>query len=417
MVLPGGVFYGKLFFRPCGHFHTEGRLSIAPSLATLAGCGISLALAGAALPAWACFCPPDEPGEFLHLAPAKGKRPPSVTLPANARGILFRPGEYPDTLVSDEDGYSIVAPPVALSAKRFHIQERGTGRKLTPVVVRLHVEKQMGLQDEGSFLANTEMQQCDKQERPLTPFCRTLAALKWDWSKQEQDGPSDKVKRFALQNGLRNISEEVDAAYGLYRVEAREGFQPGKVYDIVYRDGGRRVRAELRMATTPLNMHGPTPFAVRVDGAARREQLRMARGGSCDMLVTLASQPLRLALSPAYEAYQPLLMYFMQEKLEQRDRQQVSATPRFTPFQYWPTVCTKIPYGSSFHGQGRELAIGDCQAPAPRQVKAYAGVLEVEDSLHETAPLALAFPAEKPGQCPKMLDKIYPIYAVPAKAG
>ncbi len=392
-------------------------MSLASSLATLARRSIAVALAGAALPAWACFCPPDESGEFLHLAQAEGKRPPSVTLPANARGILFRPGQYPNTLVSDEDGYSIIAPPVPLSAKRFHIQERGTGRKLTPVVVRLHVEKQMGLQDKGRFLANTEMQQCEKQEQPLTPFCRTLISLKWDWSKWEQDGPSDKVKRFALQNGLRDVSEEVDAAYGLYRIEAREGFKPGKVYDIVYRDGGRRVKAELRKAKTPLNLDGQAPFAVRVDGAARREKLRMARGDTCDILVTLASQPLRLALPPAYDAYQALLMYFMQEKLEQRDQQPFSATQGFTAFRYWPTVCTKIPYGSSFHGQGRELAIGDCQAPAPRQVKAYAGVLEVEDSLHETAPLAITFPAEKPGQCPKMMDRVYPIYVVPAKAG
>ena len=391
-------------------------MSIASSLVTLARQGIALALAGAALPAWACSCPLDEPGQFLHLAPAKGKRPPSVTLPANARGILFLPGQYPDTLASDEDGYSIVAPPVPLSATRFQLRERGTGRKLTPVLVRLHVEKQMGSQDKGSFLANTGMQQCAKQEQPLTPLCSTLASLTWDWSKQEQDGPSDKVKRFALQHGLREVSDEVNAAYGLYRVEAGEGFKPGKVYDIVYRDGGRRLTAELRMAKTPLNMDGQTPFTVGVDGAARREKIRMARGGSCDMLVTLASQPLRLALPPAYEAYPALLMYFMQEKLEQRDRQQFSAAGRFTAFRYWPTVCTKIAYGSSFHGQGRELAIGECQAPAPRQVKAYAGVLEVEDSLHETAPLAITFPAEKPGQCPKMLDPVYPIYVVPAKA-
>lgn len=392
-------------------------MSLASSLAILARRGIAIALAGATLPAWACFCPPDASGEFLHLAQAEGKRAPSVTLPANARGILFLPGQYPDTLASDEDGYSIVAPPVALSAKRFHIQERGTGRKLTPVVVRLHVEKQMGVQDKASFLANTRMQQCAKQEQPLTPLCRTLISLKWDWSKQEQDGPSDKVKRFALQNGLRDISDEVDAAYGLYRVEAGEGFKPGKVYDIVYRDGGQRLKAELRMARTSLNLDGQTPFTVGADGAARREKLRMARGGSCDILVTLASQPLRLALPPAYEAYPALLMYFMQEKLEQRDQQQFSATQGFTAFQYWPTVCTKIPYGSSFHGQGRELAIGECQAPAPRLIKAYAGVLEVEDSLHETAPLAVTFPAAKPGQCPKMLDPVYPVYVVPAKAG
>lgn len=378
---------------------------------------IALALATAIAPAMACSCLLEEPGEFLHLAPSKGKRSPSVTLPANARGILFRPEHYPDTLASDEDGYSIVAPPVPLSAKRFRIRERGTGRKLTPVMVRLHVERQMGMQEEGRFLASTEMQQCATQEQPLTPFCRALTSLKRDWSKPEMDGPSDKVKRFAMQHGLRDVSKEVEAAYGLYRVEAREGFKPGKVYDIEYHDGGRRLKAELRMATTPLNVDGQTPFTVRVDGAAKREQIRMARGGSCDMLATLASQPLRLALPPAYDAYQALLMYFMQEKLEQRGRQQLRETGRFTAFQYWPSVCAKIPYGSSFHGQGRELAVADCQAPAPRRVKAYAGVLEVEDRLHETEPLAVTFPAEKPGQCPTTLDEVYPIYVVPAKAG
>jgi len=92
----------------------------------------------------------------------------------------------------------------------------------------------------------------------------------------------------------------------------------------------------------------------------------------------------------------------------------MAATGQFTPFHYWPALCTSIAYGGSFHGEGRELAIGDCQSPAPRQVKAFAGVLEVEDRLHETTLLPVSFPAAKPGQCPKVKDDANLRYFVPA---
>lgn len=378
-----------------------------------------LALALALLPgaALGCFCPPEEAGQFLHLAAATAKHPASITLPANARGILFLFDAYPDALAIGNDGHDIVSVPIPLSAKQFHIREQGSGRNLPARLVRLRVEKQMGKQREGYFLGNAQMQQCSKPANAGLTMCRTLQALGHDLPGREQEGPDDKVKRFALEHGLRDISEEVDAAYGLYRVEARDGFKPGKIYQIEYRKGKRRLKAELRMDSRSLAIDGNAMFTVRTDGAAAREKLLVARGGSCDILATLATQPLRLALPAAYEPYRPQLLYFMQHQLLQEDRRQFGPVGRFASFQYLPTLCTTIPYGGSFHGNGRELAIGDCQSPAPRQVKAYAGMLEVEDSLHETAAFSITFPAEKPGQCPKMMDEVYPIYFVPAKTG
>jgi len=374
---------------------------------------VSMLLPGAAL---GCFCPPQEAGQFLHLAAATAKHPASVTLPANARGILFLFDDYPDALAFGDDGYSIVSVPIPLSAKQFHIREHGSGRSLPARLVRLRVEKQMGKQREGYFLGNAQMQQCSKPANAGLTVCRTLEALGHDLPGREQEAPDNKVKRFALEHGLRDISEEVDAAYGLYRVEARDGFKPGKIYQIEYRDGKRRLKAELRMDRRSLAIDGKAMFTVGTDGAATRENLLVARGGSCDIRATLATQPLRLVLPPAYEPYRPQLLYFMQHQLLQADRRIFTPVGRFASFQYLPALCVTIPYGSSFHGNGRELAIGDCQSPAPRQIKAYAGMLEVEDSLHETAALGITFPAEKPGQCPKMMDEVYPIYFVPAKA-
>ncbi|MGK5027083.1 hypothetical protein ACQ4WM_20255 [Janthinobacterium sp. RB2R34] len=378
-----------------------------------------MALASMLLPGTvlACFCPPEELGEFLHLEPATIRHPASITLPANARGVLFLFERYPEFVVGDDEGYFIVHPPVPLSAKRFRIRERDTGRSLSPQLVRLQVEKQMGTQWEGFFLGSPEMRQCSKPANTSKAMCRTLESLKTGGAGREQDEYSDRVKRFASQHGLLDISEEVNAAAGLYRVEAREGFKPDRVYEIEYREGKRRLKAELRMGIRSMDIDGDAAFTVRTDGSARREKLLVANAGTCGKPATMAVQPLRLTLPTAYEPYRPQLLYFMQHKLQQADRRQFTPVGRYTPFHYLPTVCTTIPHGGSFHGNGRELALGDCQAPAPRQVKAYAGMLEVEDRLHETAPLTITFPAEKPGQCPNMLDEVYPIYFVPSKAG
>ena len=358
-----------------------------------------LLLPGAAL---ACSCMGDEQGKFLHATPATSASPATISLPANARGVLFLPETHPDYVLRDEGRYVIVRQPIALSTKNFLIREHGVERKLTPVVVRLRVEKQMGQQLRGYYLASPEMQQCTRQKNTSVPICRNLNAVKSDWSEPGQQRTGDKIKRFAMQQGLRDISEEVDAAYGLYRIEAREGFKPGKLYDIEYHTGTRRLKLALRMEVMPLRLDRTDQFAISPDGPLRREILPMARDdGSCGRRIKVANQPLRLALPASYEKHASLLLYFMQQKLQLADRLHATATGEFTPFHYSPALCTSIAYGSSFHGEGRELAIGDCQPPAPRQVKAFAGVLEVEDRLHETTLLPLSFPAAKPGVCPK----------------
>ena len=389
-------------------------MSTRPSSCTWTRCVAltCLLLPGAAL---ACSCMADEQGKFLHVSAATSTSSATISLPANARGVLFLPETYPDYVLRDEGRYSIVRQPVALSTKNFRIQERGVGRKLTPVVVRLRVEKQMGQQLQGYYLASPEMQQCTGQKNASLPICRSLNAATEDWSEPEPQRTGDKIKRFALQQGLRDISEEVDAAYGLYRIEAREGFKPGKQYDIEYHDGARRLKLALRMESLPLSLNQPAPFAIHPQGPPGREILPMASNdGSCGRRIKVATQPLRLALPPSYERHASLLLYFMQQKLQQADQQHMAAAGQFTPFHYWPALCTSIAYGGSFHGEGRELAIGDCQSPAPRQVKAFAGVLEVEDRLHETTLLPVSFPAAKPGQCPKVKDDANLRYFVPA---
>lgn len=375
-----------------------------------------VALACLLLPvaALACSCMGDERGKFLHATPATSASPATISLPANARGVLFLPETYPDYVLRDEGRYAIVRQPIALSTKNFRIQEHGVGRKLTPVVVRLRVEKQMGQQLQGYYLASPEMQQCSRQKNASAPICRSVNAVDSDWSELEQQRAGDKIRRFAMQQGLRDISDEVDAAYGLYRIEAREGFKPGKLYDIEYHDGARRLKLALRMEAMPLRLSRPDQFAINPEGPPRREILPMASDdGSCGRRVKIANQPLRLALPPSYEQRASLLLYFMQQKLQQADRLHMTAAGQYTPFHYWPALCTSIAYGSSFHAEGRELAIGDCQSPAPRQVKAFAGMLEVEDRLHETALLPVAFPAAKAGECPKRKDDVNLGYLVP----
>lgn len=355
------------------------------------------------------FCPPVESRIFLHLSPA-GK----IDLPANARGILLLPELYPHTLAQDDDGHAIVSAPATLSVRRFHIRERASGRQLTPVLVRLRVEKQMGRYwSDSNFLASRALERCASRPGTQTPLCRELKSMERDWMKPEQPGQGDKVKRFALQQGLRNISEQVDAANGLYRLQAREGFKPGHVYDIEYRDGRRRVTAHVRVETTVLRMSAQDRFDVEMEAPSRREWHHIYHVGPGGVI---AVQPLRMALPSAYEAYRPLLLYFMQHNL-QRDDSQTGITPgHFTPFNYGDPSCNHMPYGGSFHGYGRELAIGDCKAPSPRLIKGYAGVLEVEDSLHETASLAVTFPDAPTGACPLLTGAFpapYPVYAVP----
>lgn len=323
-------------------------------------------------PAQACSCEraqADASG-FLHL-----NAEASIELPANALGVLYFKKQELKTRTTDKNGNEVLteAPP-KLMAREFSIRDLTVNRALKTKLTRLDIDIQLGDPSPSYFLIRKG-------------------------AMADEPAHVDDVRILADKHGLRDISAAVRDAAGLFRIAPVGGFIAGHTYSITTeRDGavGGVDRAEVVVGPRLVNSDSDK-FALLAEGSATRELLTLAGSTSCRMKRAAIVQQLRYTIPAQREPYRHLLATFTRQQFFGADLTRFRAPPKvFVESDYRSETCAAPPaFGASESGAGKDLVYAGCPkmggAPDRRQVRGYAGMLELEDTLHETAVVDIAF--------------------------
>jgi hypothetical protein len=323
-------------------------------------------------PAQACSCEraqADTSG-FLHL-----DKEASIELPANALGVLYFKKQELKTRTTDKNGNEVLteAPP-KLMAREFIIRDLTVNRTLKAKLTRLDIDMQLGDPSPSYFLIRKG-------------------------AMADEPAHVDDVRILADKHGLRDISAAVRDAAGLFRVAPVGGFIAGHTYSMTTeRDGAVAGldRAEVVIGPRLVNSE-PDKFALLTNGSATRELLTLAGSASCSMKRAAIVQQLRYTIPAQREPYRHLLATFTRQQFFGADLTRFRAPAKvFVENDYRSEMCAAAPaFGASESGPGKDLVYASCPkmggAPDRRQVRGYAGMLELEDTLHETAIVDIAF--------------------------
>lgn len=146
-------------------------------------------------------------------------------LPANAKGVLFDAnfglGVY-NHRNKDLRDIVVLAHPMreALSPKHFHIVEVDSGRTLEASIDRTPIRMQLPL-PQGKYYAarSSKLRDCAAQNLYSLDGCPEL----------EQS-----TRRLIDEGQLYDAEQQVQAAYGLFVVAPKDGFNPGRSYVLRY---------------------------------------------------------------------------------------------------------------------------------------------------------------------------------------
>ncbi|MES2321373.1 MAG: hypothetical protein V4633_03835 [Pseudomonadota bacterium] len=320
-----------------------------------------------ASPALACSCAGGQDGtRVLHATPAGPLDSWELALPANARGLLYMaPPAFP-YLVGDRDSPHVILkeipPPIVAGA--FSLSKAANLEAMPVSLKRLA---------HGS--GTTQYYLADKQLK-----------------KQGQQWGDD-VHALVRKHRLRNITAETRLAFGLFRIEPQQGFAEGSAYYFQASvPGAGMLGSRVLVKAGPPVLPAPDgQYRLALNGLPKRKLLEVARGGMCSETIAALVQELRYELPPAARQYPGLLMFFTEHKF----RQAGMAPGSFFERPYYPDMCATSPYGGSVLGPAADIAFTACPAdgkPVPHYlVRGRIGMLEMEDELHEMAPLAIPF--------------------------
>jgi hypothetical protein len=336
------------------------------------------------MPASACSCSfqQNTTGKFLHLNTG------GITLPANALGILYLYQPTLDVHASDQHGNVVLRTvPDKLAPEQFDFHDMTVGRTVRARVTPVDIYAQMG--EPGNFF-----------HYPKQPPAPDNADLAFDY---------DDLRAGASKAGLREVSAAVRAAAGLFRIAPEGGFIQGHQYSI----NDRRVVTLDGWAT--IHVGPPIPkdkagnIVIAADGEPTAQLLSLPAGSMCNATWAVLAQRVQYVLPPQRTPYAHLLMAFTYELLPPNpDIIQAPGPARFTRAAYRTSVCSASPpFGGSLVGQGKELILARCPAfggkARPRQVRGYAGVLELDDALQPTS-MTVRFDDAGSGAC--MLQRL-----------
>jgi hypothetical protein len=322
-------------------------------------------------PALACKCraPKGDGGSFLHL-----NKESRITLPENALGVLYLKQQDHKIRTQDARGNQVLTEiPPKLKAKDFVIRDQTTGRVLKTKLTRIDVDVQLGDASRSYFLL---------RKGAIAP---------------EEPALTDNAILLAEKHGLRDISAAVRDAAGLFRIAPAGGFIAGHSYAItaaIDDDDEAMDKAEVLIGPR-LALSENDKFTLTPQGAPARELLDLAQDASCTIKRAAIVQQLRYAIPPQREPYRHLLATFTQQQFFGADLKRFRAPPKtFIDSDYRAHQCSEAPaFGASEAGAGKDLVYASCDKGEPerRQVRGFAGMLELEDTLHETPVLELRF--------------------------
>jgi len=320
----------------------------------------------------ACNCPaaqPDSSG-FLHL-----NKDGKIALPENALGVLFWKKSALKVHSTDKKGNQILLEvPPKLKVKDFTIRDVTTGRSLKVMLKRLDPSRQLGEADTASYL----LRKGAFGDDPI---------------------PREDMRTLAEKYGLRDISQAVVDSAGLFRVSPAGGFVAGHVYEfenVEEDDDMDDDTAEVTVGPR-IAIADSDKFTIQPQGEATRRLLPVATANSCSARYAAIVQPVQYSMPAQREPYRHLLSFFTLQQFFGADLTRTGAAPRaFVPYQYRSNVCTGAPdFGASETGADKDIIFTGCPklgaAPDKRLVRGFAGMLELEDALHETPVLDVRF--------------------------
>jgi hypothetical protein len=320
-------------------------------------------------PAQACSCIVEPGNNFLHLT--KDSR---IALPENALGVLYYKEANLQSRTRDKHGNVVLneAPP-KLRAKDFVIRDLTTGRVLKTKLTRLDVDAQLGDPAPSYFLI---------RKGAMT----------------DEPAVVDDVRILADKHGLRDISAAVRDAGGLFRVAPAGGFVAGHNYSIsADRDDSGTLTDKAEVAVGPrLTMSETDKFSLLAQGAPTRELLDLSESPGCTWKRAAVVQQLRYSMPAPREPYRHLLVSFTRQQFFGADLARFRAPSKaFVESDYRSGTCVQPALGASEIGPGKDLVYASCPkigaSADRRQVRGYAGMLELEDKLHETGILEIPF--------------------------
>ena len=307
----------------------------------------------------ACSCS-ELPAHYFLNTVARNQAVASVEIPQNAKGILFFSDIYHQDLGSiDTDKLQINRVPPAVTAAQFSIVEADTGRLLQPLVTRLNVDRQIG----------------------------------WGAAQRYYRKPY-----LGIFNSLQEVTADVMKAYGLFRVGPVGGFQSGHRYQFTFRPHGsakQSLQAEARVgpAITPPSASG---YTLGLAGRLAARMISLPEQANCGENTAALVQDLVYTVPQSLAPYHNLVLFFTQQRRHSNGdgRTLVFENSRYTSYQ-----CARTPAGHSEVGALKDLSVERCnqygQEFEDRLVKGYVGILEIEDTLHETATYTI--PLKKSG--------------------
>lgn len=303
---------------------------------------------------------PPHGSNFLHVKAAKGKL--TIQLPANARGVLYQARIELLPIASDHDRNAIYSTrPRALRESDFVVRDLTENRRVRARLSYLDVTTKLGLKRPVSFLADE-----------LSGFRPGNGGFAFT---------ADLMAK-AKQHQLPDISASIQREQGLFRIGPAVGFVMGHSYSI--RPLRDRTKYPVQVTIiSPMPIHKDEQFVLLADGPPSAMQLP---GWGCNGQQASLVQPLRYVIPPARAPFVNLAMAYTMHRFEGAD-----ADPTFRPAgQYVQQPSISQEYDPLTATTTAKCRIS--RAPLPqRLVKGYIGMLEVEDSLHETAPLEVVF--------------------------
>lgn len=326
-----------------------------------------------AAPAAACSCMFEEPppGTFLHLNDAG-----VIALPANARGVLFQRHAQLDVSHRIHLVTFVKSLPAALEADAFRMHDNTANKAVQAIFAPLDVEAQMGKRRTYYLVRPGQI------------------------PEQEPYGYEDDLHQVARKYRLRNVSAEVKAAHGLFRIRPAGGFISGHDYTLMPRKRtGRGVESALIKTAPPLP--GADPVSLTRVGPLVATRIATVDGAMCSSKRAAMVQRIAYRLPAQRQPYHSMLMAFT--------LQQAVTGSRVTPFyetSYRASDCTSSEIGVAEAGRGQELILGTCPAsgeqPDGVRVRGFAGILELDDALQQTATIEVPFSAANKAQCRRL---------------
>lgn len=321
------------------------------------------------------------------------------TLPANAKGVLFQRDVNPleTYLPLGEEWILLRHKPWSLSAKSFMMEDTKSKRRLELDIKKINLDFALGRKNGQRFVQLTKEVPDDcfnnYKNSPVMACALIDSLIRFPES----------VNRLIEQGKLEDITQYVHQQYGLFRIEAKDGFKIKHRYRLSlqaelnnYQRAGKldavaistlpaerqsqliSQDAEFQAAPASFEFEaGPEikpdtsqRYWIQTRGPMNERKLDLPAAIACKRSTSVYAQDLELIVPSAYQAYSPALLTFWQVK---------DSEGQFQYFFYLSNSCTRRRLGDSELPRGQQIVHTRISNPTSKVVRVVTGLLEFDD--------------------------------------